>query len=214
MKFANFKDTLAFLHVPKSGGTTFEKRLTMLNVTPPCTKVMRSGTGDYFHNGHSLVNPRSCFCPRATNDADQWLITTVTTGWSGGVHAPLVYFKQKLQNQKGGNIYVVTMLRDPIARTMSEFYESFDGWEFNFETPYQQPGVHSHIIQRCSVDINLTSVPNIDHIEKNRYDRRDLCPLSPFCFRSMPRSVCAVYFQSGLDAEGTWQLVDKHVCLA
>ena len=141
---------------------------------------MRNSASDYFHNGHSLVNPRSCLCPRAANDADQWLITTVTTGWNGGVHAPLVYFNQKLRNQRGGNIYVVTMLRDPIARTMSEFYESFDGWEFGFETPYQQPGVHSHIIKRCSADINLTSVPNIDYTEKSRYDRCDFFACSFF----------------------------------
>ena len=38
-------------------------------------------------------------------------------------------------------MYVATIFRDPIPRTISEFYESFDGWEFGFDTPYQEPRI-------------------------------------------------------------------------
>ena len=194
LAFTKSKDTLAFLHIPKSGGTTFEKRLTMLNVDPPCAPTP-TRSADTFHNGHPLVNPRSCFCPRAAKGRDQWLVTPVTSGWRGGVHAPLVFFKKNIPIQTEGQVYVATMLRDPIPRTISEFYESFDGWEFGFDTPYQEPRIvpgacvrsltatqwcsrvvraPETFLRRCSLAMNLSTAPNIDRMRKSLYDRRAL----------------------------------------
>eukprot|EP00962_Isochrysis_galbana_P052298 scaffold23699_cov70-Isochrysis_galbana.AAC.1 len=69
---------------------------------------------DRFHNGHPLVKDRNCACPRSLLDAarmplpgrqvlgrradgrflflgEQWLVSPETTGWHGGVHAPVAH---------------------------------------------------------------------------------------------------------------------------
>ena len=90
--------------------------------SPPCTCGLAHGPKLY-HNGHALVEPKSCRCPRyapryasrarnssreterawapipaarkpdATRDyaflQHQWLLSPDTTGWLGGVHAPV-----------------------------------------------------------------------------------------------------------------------------
>ena len=52
---------------PRCGGTSFNKRLTMLTPdgAPPCRcKTPPADTATTFHNGHALVVPKSCNCPR------------------------------------------------------------------------------------------------------------------------------------------------------
>ena len=73
----------------------------------------------------------------------QWLISPVTTGWLGGVHAPvrvlqtyLMLASRLAESQAlASGIRYVTLLREPTRRFLSEFYETYDGWEAHHGTP-------------------------------------------------------------------------------
>lgn len=63
VQFETANMTMIFLHIPKTGGTTFNQRLTMLRVAPPCT-VWRTASAEGIHNGHDVVDPQSVSCLR------------------------------------------------------------------------------------------------------------------------------------------------------
>ena len=56
-------DTIIFLHIAKCGGSSFNRRLTTLEAAPPCVCNVSAPTK--MHNGHTIVQPGSCYCPRA-----------------------------------------------------------------------------------------------------------------------------------------------------
>lgn len=177
------ESTILFVHIPKAGGTTFNQRLTSLSVSPlwvPCEKHTDLPVPS--HNGHLLVEPFSCDCFRSPANAAQkarwrkdtkeqrWLISPVTTGWEllGGVHAPVRYVHNRCKSA-----YHITMLREPLSRAISEFYEVFDGWGRCYETP---PGV-DHF---CSSDLPPqlkaaatagNAAPSVDTLGQVMYDK-------------------------------------------
>ena len=66
-------DTFVFIHMAKCGGTSFNGRLTTLRVAAPLTPAAAGGVSlacecssrrVKMHNGHAVVQPRSCSCPR------------------------------------------------------------------------------------------------------------------------------------------------------
>ena len=183
--FDQTRDALVFLHIPKAGGTTFNQRLTTLETDPPC--VATPSGREAFHNGHANVEVHSCSCsrspaaPPATSAsplsvAAQWLVSPVTTGWLGGVHTPLRYLQaehhQRDPWRASPHLHFVTMLREPLARTISEYYETYDGWEFGFHTPYRPKGSAPGPppLAPCSASLGLAKPPNIDRTSKAVYD--------------------------------------------
>ena len=58
--FRRTHDTLVFVHLAKCGGTSFNVRLTSLDVGLPCECHGRRE--DTYHNGHPVVQPRACTC--------------------------------------------------------------------------------------------------------------------------------------------------------
>lgn len=67
----NDHDVLVFLHMQKTGGTTFGRHLVKdLNVTHPCVCYRRR---------------KRCDCQNANNR--NWLFSRYSTGWSCGLHA-------------------------------------------------------------------------------------------------------------------------------
>ena len=127
-----------------------------------------------YHNGHVVVQPKSCMCARHGAAAGatarrrpqvvwsefaskvsqrrreswaflqrQWLISPETTGWIGGVHAPVRVLQMYLMlsakfmplHPLARGLHYVALLREPIKRLLSEFYETYDGWEATFDTP-------------------------------------------------------------------------------
>ena len=163
--------TLVFLHIPKTGGSSFNERLTMLQpraAVPHCTC---RADKQPIHNGHRTVDTSGCCCPRSDalrvgatvvggvpacrpdggtmlrqpagfGAAAQWLVSPLTTGWHGGVHSPVREVQGALLSAQllgrrglGGTLLWATMLREPRSRFLSEFYESYNGWEVVFGTP-------------------------------------------------------------------------------
>ena len=169
-------DTLVFLHIAKCGGTSFNRRLMSLDTDVPCACRPPDNGTVKLHNGHPIVQARGCSCPRVPRSEfhlgwsklamqkldvrgrrqwaflqSQWLVSPETSGWLGGVHAPVrvmqtfMMLSARLTSnaQLSHGLHYVTLLRQPIRRFLSEFYETYDGWEASFGTPPRVNKSHS-----------------------------------------------------------------------
>ena len=198
-------DTLVFVHIAKCGGTSFNRRLTALATGLPCECDDPATDASWpRHNGHLLVRPKSCEClrkPRGTFQPAwssfatarlaagrrtawrflqrQWLVSPETTGWLGGVHAPVRTLQSYLilaarltsSVPLGRGIHYVALLRDPITRFLSEFYETYDGWERNFGTPPRLPPEAACSLRLADPAMRACAVDGIDKCDKAEYDR-------------------------------------------
>ncbi|XP_029369205.1 heparan-sulfate 6-O-sulfotransferase 3-B-like [Echeneis naucrates] len=112
-------DVMVFLHIQKTGGTTFGRHLVKnIQLERPCDCV---------------PGQRKCTCHRP-GKAESWLFSRFSTGWSCGLHAdwteltscvPLVMNKRDKKTAEKSkskrNFYYITMLRDPVSRYLSEW---------------------------------------------------------------------------------------------
>lgn len=106
------QDILVFLHVQKTGGTTFERHLVYdLRIDQPCS---------------CSELKRRCLCLRrplngrlASIAEDTWLISRFSTGWVCGLHPDWSQLDECLRNLR--NLYFITFLRNPLHRFVSEF---------------------------------------------------------------------------------------------
>uniref|UniRef100_A0A8C3A317 Heparan-sulfate 6-O-sulfotransferase n=1 Tax=Cyclopterus lumpus TaxID=8103 RepID=A0A8C3A317_CYCLU len=107
-------DVMVFLHIQKTGGTTFGRHLVKnIQLEQPCD---------------CMPGQRKCTCHRPGR-AESWLFSRFSTGWSCGLHAdwteltscvPVVMNNPPAE--KGPpNFYYITMLRDPVSRFLSEW---------------------------------------------------------------------------------------------
>ncbi|XP_053170541.1 heparan-sulfate 6-O-sulfotransferase 3-B-like [Scomber japonicus] len=110
-------DVMVFLHIQKTGGTTFGRHLVKnIQLEQPCD---------------CMPGQRKCTCHRP-GKAESWLFSRFSTGWSCGLHAdwteltscvPVVMNKRdkKSAPKSKRNFYYITMLRDPVSRYLSEW---------------------------------------------------------------------------------------------
>ncbi|XP_066520950.1 heparan-sulfate 6-O-sulfotransferase 3-B [Hoplias malabaricus] len=110
-------DVIVFLHIQKTGGTTFGRHLVRnIRLERPCD--CRPGQ-------------KKCTCHRP-GKAESWLFSRFSTGWSCGLHAdwteltscvPAVMNKKQRKDAplKRRNFYYITLLRDPTSRYLSEW---------------------------------------------------------------------------------------------
>uniref|UniRef100_A0A8C5I7Q7 Heparan-sulfate 6-O-sulfotransferase n=1 Tax=Gouania willdenowi TaxID=441366 RepID=A0A8C5I7Q7_GOUWI len=129
-------DVIVFLHIQKTGGTTFGRHLVRnIRLEQPCD---------------CKPGQKKCTCHRPGKE-ESWLFSRFSTGWSCGLHAdwteltncvPVVMDKKDAQrnksvvtgnspntdlmmdvpvNTKTRNFYYITMLRDPVSRYLSEW---------------------------------------------------------------------------------------------
>ncbi|XP_061486066.1 heparan-sulfate 6-O-sulfotransferase 3 isoform X2 [Rhineura floridana] len=120
-------DVMVFLHIQKTGGTTFGRHLVRnIRLEQPC----------YCRTGQKKC---TCHRPRAGeggagggDKGDTWLFSRFSTGWSCGLHADwteLTSCVPAAMERRGGcpanrtlrNFYYITMLRDPVSRYLSEW---------------------------------------------------------------------------------------------
>ncbi|XP_066477710.1 heparan-sulfate 6-O-sulfotransferase 3 [Tiliqua scincoides] len=119
------RDVMVFLHIQKTGGTTFGRHLVRnIRLEQPC---------------YCRAGQKKCTCHRpggaaAAGDSkgDTWLFSRFSTGWSCGLHADwteLTSCVPAAMERRGGcpanrtlrNFYYITMLRDPVSRYLSEW---------------------------------------------------------------------------------------------
>ncbi|XP_060071261.1 heparan-sulfate 6-O-sulfotransferase 1-like [Ylistrum balloti] len=107
------EDVLVFLHIQKTGGTTFGRHLVKnLDVGKPCVcrKTMKK-------------------CECLTRKKTLWLFSRYSTGWACGLHADWTELKNcvdtAMDKQEGlhreRRYHYITILRDPVGRYLSEF---------------------------------------------------------------------------------------------
>ncbi|XP_042190677.1 heparan-sulfate 6-O-sulfotransferase 3-B [Callorhinchus milii] len=107
-------DVIVFLHIQKTGGTTFGRHLVRnIQLEQPCD---------------CQPGQKKCTCHRP-GKKETWLFSRFSTGWSCGLHAdwtelincvPAVMDKKEVQKSHR-NFYYITMLRDPVSRYLSEW---------------------------------------------------------------------------------------------
>ncbi|XP_065114542.1 heparan-sulfate 6-O-sulfotransferase 1-B [Paramisgurnus dabryanus] len=109
------EDVIVFLHIQKTGGTTFGRHLVQnVRLELPCD--CRPGQ-------------KKCTCYRP-NRKETWLFSRFSTGWSCGLHAdwteltncvPGVLNKRESKSKNSRKFYYITLLRDPVSRYLSEW---------------------------------------------------------------------------------------------
>jgi len=115
-------DVMVFLHIQKTGGTTFGRHLVQdINLENPClchrkrTKAMRRKL-------HC-----DCFRP-GTRDQKNWLFSRYSTGWKCGLHPDWTEltgcvdnYLVDLEGQTDRRYFYITYLRNPVDRYLSEW---------------------------------------------------------------------------------------------
>lgn len=129
-------DVMVFLHIQKTGGTSFGKHL----VQDLDLKVIQKLLDCPYMNG--LINlyaykQRPCECQRKrkrcycfrTHRNENWLFSRYSTGWKCGLHADwtelISCVDQELDKNEGETAkrryFYITLLREPVVRYLSEF---------------------------------------------------------------------------------------------
>ncbi|XP_074863733.1 heparan-sulfate 6-O-sulfotransferase 2 [Carettochelys insculpta] len=109
-------DLIVFLHIQKTGGTTFGRHLVRnIQLEQPCE--CRAGQ-------------KKCTCHRP-GKRETWLFSRFSTGWSCGLHADwteltncvpaVVDSRKEGKRRPSRNFYYITILRDPVSRYLSEW---------------------------------------------------------------------------------------------
>lgn len=109
-------DVIVFLHIQKTGGTTFGRHLVRnIQLERPC-------------ECHAGQKKCTCFRP---GKKETWLFSRFSTGWSCGLHADWTELTSCVpsrmdsgeapRNQPRRNYYYITILRDPVSRYLSEW---------------------------------------------------------------------------------------------
>lgn len=109
-------DVIVFLHIQKTGGTTFGRHLVRnIQLERPCE----------CHAGQ-----KKCTCYRP-GKKETWLFSRFSTGWSCGLHADWTELtscvpsrmdsREVPETMPSRNYYYITILRDPVSRYLSEW---------------------------------------------------------------------------------------------
>ena len=86
----NENDVMVFLHIQKTGGTTFERHLVRdLEATCTCRKKKRrKNFDDYGRRKKFFAGGCECYRPSSNpNTKSTWLFSRYNTGWKCGLHA-------------------------------------------------------------------------------------------------------------------------------
>merc|ERR1719318_2548735 len=113
---------MVFLHIQKTGGTTFGKHLVQdIDLARPCL----------CHRRRNRLNRRKlhCDCFRPGIQDRNWLFSRYSTGWKCGLHPDWTELTscvdKYLVGLEGGLVdrryFYITFLRDPVDRYLSEW---------------------------------------------------------------------------------------------
>eukprot|EP00096_Caligus_rogercresseyi_P012069 TRINITY_DN4954_c0_g1_i1.p1 TRINITY_DN4954_c0_g1~~TRINITY_DN4954_c0_g1_i1.p1 ORF type:complete len:384 (+),score=100.18 TRINITY_DN4954_c0_g1_i1:214-1365(+) len=125
----NGSDVMIFLHIQKTGGTTFGKHLVQdINLESPCSCIKR---GSKKKKRKKKKKKLHCECFRPGGDEANrktWLFSRFSTGWKCGLHADWTELSscvdKYLTNTEGPaqrRYFYITFLREPLSRYLSEW---------------------------------------------------------------------------------------------
>lgn len=131
----NASDVMVFLHIQKTGGTTFGKHLVQdIDLERPCRcrkmpKKNKKNKGHFSRQDPSRRFRIKCQCLRPGNSGELWLFSRYSTGWKCGLHPDwtelISCVNDKMDEIEGHSdderrYFYVTFLRDPVSRFLSE----------------------------------------------------------------------------------------------
>ncbi|KAG0426418.1 hypothetical protein HPB47_026485 [Ixodes persulcatus] len=108
-------DVMVFLHIQKTGGTVFGRHLVHdLDLEKPC---------------ECQRGRKRCRCNRPNSSGKWWLFSRYSTGWKCGLHADWTELTACVDSAMDRTekttakrrYFYVTLLREPVARFLSEF---------------------------------------------------------------------------------------------
>jgi len=115
-------DVMVFLHIQKTGGTTFGKHLVEdIDLEQPCQCHKRTKNKKSRRKFH-------CDCFRPGSSAN-WLFSRYSTGWKCGLHPDWTeltacvdsYMANSEGQLPGRRYFYITFLRSPVSRYLSEW---------------------------------------------------------------------------------------------
>jgi len=153
-------DVMVFLHIQKTGGTTFGKHLVQdldLDRDCECRKNWKKG------RRHPKLH---CDCFRPGKGSLSWLFSRYSTGWKCGLHPDWTELTgcvdTYLKGEEGGSdphrYFYFTILREPTARYLSEFRHVQRGATWKTSTNMCGGRVWADIIPRCYKDEDWSDV--------------------------------------------------------
>jgi len=170
----NENDVMVFLHIQKTGGTTFERHLVRdLEATCTCRKKKRRKNFDeygrrkkFFAGGCECYRPN--LNPSAVNTKSTWLFSRYNTGWKCGLHADWTELTEcvdsYLDTEEGvvnRRYFYMTFLRDPVTRYISEWKHIQRGatWKDSKFMCNGKPAAKSEIIPCYDAEKTWEDVP-------------------------------------------------------
>lgn len=126
-------DVMVFLHIQKTGGTTFGKHLVQdIDLDEPCQCRKfrkRPHSRQYAHVASRDKRHIKCECLRPGVKGKHWLFSRYSTGWKCGLHPDWTELTACVDNYldsaeghvEGRRYFYVSFLRDPVARYLSEY---------------------------------------------------------------------------------------------
>jgi len=167
----NGSDVMVFLHIQKTGGTTFGKHLVQdIDLESPCLCKRRSKKLRKFHfsqeepDGFQVQREKrklKCDCFRPTSQTN-WLFSRYSTGWKCGLHPDWTELTEcvdkylnSIEELAKRRYFYITFLRDPVRRYLSEFKHVQRGatWKKSEHKCNGKPATRTEI-PPCYDDIN------------------------------------------------------------
>jgi len=124
-------DVMVFLHIQKTGGSSFERHLVEdINLEHPCQPM-----GDFGNPRRNRKKKKRkklvkklYSCLRPGNKQSSWLFSRFSTGWKCGLHADWTELTECVDSYLDASegvdnrrYFYMTFLREPVARYVSEF---------------------------------------------------------------------------------------------
>ena len=159
------RDSLVFIHIPKTGGSNFLRHLVTLEretAEPLCIESIATQS-----RKKERVSQRA-FCPKqrgfgydtSMKTGNPWLISEKTLGWYCGLHPFYSEYKSciSLETKKAKyarkfdptcTFHFATMLRHPILRFISEYLHVQRGATFSYRHMCKEQEVRDHEMPPC-----------------------------------------------------------------
>jgi len=124
-------DVMVYLHIQKTGGTTFERHLVEdIELDEPCQSVGAFGNPRKNRKKKRRKKKKNQLysCLRPGSSESSWLFSRYSTGWKCGLHADWTELTECVDSYLDASegvanrkYFYMTFLREPVARYISEF---------------------------------------------------------------------------------------------
>jgi len=123
-------DVMVYLHIQKTGGTTFERHLVEdIDLKEPCQAAGTFGNPRKNRKKKRKKKKNQLYsCLRPGSDSSSWLFSRYSTGWKCGLHADWTELTECVDSYLDASegvanrrYFYMTFLREPVARYISEF---------------------------------------------------------------------------------------------